>query len=443
MEKRIEILAIEQGDIDALEPKDKAYIKGFGNGFQVRVYPDGRKIARYRYIFGGIQRVLMLGDFRTDALDTILYEHFLAAVKVKRNESPAKERDDEKEKVKKEAAQERIKKGAVTIADICDRFLEDFKGARGKKAKKPKDSTMYNYRVQINNFIKPKFGLYPADDLTESVVINALKKKKTGKGVQVTRLQATISLVFNWAVNQKLMQANPIANSEIQGDEEHERQRALDFDIEIQEIIDIGEIRTFWAGIDEMHNPLHSIALKMMLLNATRNSETLKAKWNHFKVPGKWIIPSENTKNGIIQKLPILPKMQGLLDELKQVHKDAGIESEYLFPSSKGKPITNTTLGDALGKFLARKNSPLHDMEHFTAHDLRRTVAQHLGSLGFLKAEIGLVLNHKTGDGAAPVTSTYVTVTPEVRMKKLVVAWHTRLDSILTGKKPEKVVNNA
>lgn len=387
----------------------------------------------------------MLGDFRNTSLNSILNQHYLAMVKLEEGINPAKKRDDDKKAAKKEAAQERIKKGDVTIADICDRFLDDFKGARGKKAKPPKDSTMNNYRVHINNFIKPKFGHYPADDLTERVIINALKKKKTGKGVQVSRIQATLSLIFNWAVNQPtpMMQANPIANSEIQGDEEHERQRALDFDIEMQEIIDIGEIRDFWTGIDEMYNPLHSIALKMMLLNATRNSETLNAKWNHFKVKGKWIIPSENTKNVIIHKLPVLPKMRVLLDELKQVHKDAGINSEYLFPSSKGKPITNTTLGDSLGKFLARKNSPLHDMEHFTAHDLRRTVAQHLGSLGFLKAEIGLVLNHKTGDGAAPVTSTYVTVTPEVRLKKIMVAWHTRLDSILTGKKPEKVVNIA
>ena len=71
-------------------------------------------------------------------------------------------------------------------------------------------------------------------------------------------------------------------------------------------------------------------------------------------------------------------------------------DNEYLFPQKRGKqildkPIDPNTPAHVL---LDAINSCKKEMDRFTVHDLRRTFATHLGDMGFLDDEIGLLLNH-------------------------------------------------
>lgn len=92
---------ITDRQIKALKPRGAAYEMGFGDGFYVRTYPDGRKVARYRYRLAGKTRILTLGDYGRGAGENTLAE-LLAAYATARGKvaaftDPALEREKARE----------------------------------------------------------------------------------------------------------------------------------------------------------------------------------------------------------------------------------------------------------------------------------------------------------------------------------------------------------
>ena len=54
---------ITMNTLKGLGPKDRPYKLGCGNGLQLEVTPTGSKLWRYRYRFGGKEKLISLGRF--------------------------------------------------------------------------------------------------------------------------------------------------------------------------------------------------------------------------------------------------------------------------------------------------------------------------------------------------------------------------------------------
>ena len=104
----------------------------------------------------------------------------------------------------------------------------------------------------------------------------------------------------------------------------------------------------------------------------------------------------------------------------------------YVFAPRGGRPIAVNSLTHAL-----RRNGHL-GLEHFTAHDLRRTASDWLARMGIDGRSRSAVLNHKE---AGTTKRHYTVYTFDVEKRVALQRWENELRGILEDRPSEKVVS--
>jgi len=125
-----------------------------------------------------------------------------------------------------------------------------------------------------------------------------------------------------------------------------------------------------------------------MLVTAQRKGEVISAKWADIELDGNmgwWTIPAERSKNGLQHKVPLSDLAIGLLRAAKTLSDDSWVFSSQ----RRSGPVAAASVDHSLR--LALKT---FDMEHFVVHDLRRSAATNMASMGIPSSIIGKVLNH-------------------------------------------------
>lgn len=406
---------ITDKQVRALAPRDGRYDKGLGDGLYIRVYPDGRKVARFRYRLGGQTRILTLGEYGRglgqSTLADLLRAHKAADGALKAGKDPALERDQTREATILARAEHEAR---VTLETVCTKFKTGYTGRRGQAAPR----TLAEYHRHIDAEIVPRWGKFPVEALPVEAM---MARMGTMPPVAANRLFATLNLMMNWAVKQRHITSNPLAGMDRPGGHETPKDRALDYNAETEIVSDKGEIRAFWKATESMPEIIRD-ALRMILLSGQRPSEVLSMRRSHLHAE-TWRIPAALTKSKKrVHVIPITQTMQEIIDSKP--------DGDLLFPDSSGdKPLAHARLSRALKESRANQDSPLHGIAGFSPHDLRRTAATHLGALGYLDAEIGILLNHSS----AGVTKIYNRGDASTRLRPMLEAWRRRLDRILTG----------
>jgi integrase len=313
--------------------------------------------------------------------------------------------------------------GRLTMNYYSEFFLRDYKGRKGR----PSPRTMKEYTLHVENVIKPSWGRFFLDDLPVQKIMADLREIATTRPVQANRVHATLSAMCTWAIKCDDIAVNPFLGKTKPG-EENRKQRALDFDMELREPVNSGEIKTVWNAFESIDRK-YKFAIRMILLTGQRPGEVLSARWDHF-VNGRWIIPDTKNKNGL-HKLPITPMLQLLLDDLKGTSG----KSDWLFPDGTTlRPLVSNQLAKIVRYEIA--NGSLIGMAPWTPHVLRHTVATHLGYIGFYDDEIGVLLNHSRPG----ITARYNHSDGLSRMGCMLESWQRRLVDILDGKRGDNVV---
>ena len=138
-----------------------------------------------------------------------------------------------------------------------------------------------------------------------------------------------------------------------------------------------------------------------------------------------WIIPSDRTKNGQPNRVPLSPLALKLIAEAKEL---AG-ESQWLFPSPNGEgPIDAHAPTRALAR--ARDAIGLND---FRIHDLRRTAATQMAELGVSPHTISMILNHVSARQSTITSKVYVQYGYDREKRDALEAWSARLEAIISA----------
>jgi integrase len=100
------------------------------------------------------------------------------------------------------------------------------------------------------------------------------------------------------------------------------------------------EIEGFMARLGEQ-DCMTARALELLILTATRTSETLLARWQEFDLDaGIWTIPAERMKARKEHRIPLSTAAQNMLANLAR-----DPDSEFVFPGAKrGKPLCHIAL---------------------------------------------------------------------------------------------------
>ena len=154
-----------------------------------------------------------------------------------------------------------------------------------------------------------------------------------------------------------------------------------------------------------------------------RKGEVIGAEWSEIDFDEQiWTIPPEKAKNGLAHRVPL---SQIALELLKQINSVAG-DSRWLFPSPHGdKPITGPAVDHAM-----RNNKEYLELENVTPHDLRRTAASYMTSMGINRLTVSKILNH----AESGVTAVYDRHSYDNEKREALEAWGLRLSKLIVGK---------
>jgi integrase len=190
-------------------------------------------------------------------------------------------------------------------------------------------------------------------------------------------------------------------------------------------VLNAQEIAVLWRALDKPElamSPAIRLALKLQLVTAQRKGrEIIAAEWSEFELDERvWTIPAEKTKNGMPHRVPLSPLALAILDEIATV---TGRDGRWLFPSPKtGKAITGSAVDHAM-----RNNREVLGTGNATPHDLRRTAASHMTSIGISRLVVSKVLNH-----AEPgITAVYDRHSYDIEKRAALAAWAVRIEEII------------
>lgn len=388
--------------LKSLKPKEKRYEVLESLGFGVRVTPHGGVTFIYVYQFEGRNRRMTLGTYPSLTLSEARKKHAEARELFLKGIDPGA--------ITQTAKEER--KASPTVAELAEEYMEKWAKARKKSWKE--DERMLNHDVIS------AWGRRKAKDITRRDVIILLDQiVERGSPIAANRTLCVVRKMFNFALSRDIIQTTPCA-AIARPAEENRRDRIFTTD----------ETRIFWDRLEIAHMDIGSkLALKLQLLTAQRCGEVSGAPWNEFDlVDGWWTIPPERAKNKMTHRVPLSKMTKDLLAEIKKVSGD----SPWLFPSPRrGKPIGETALAHAV-----KKNLPVFGIPPFTPHDLRRTAASHMTSIGIPRLVVAKILNH----AESGVTAVYDRHSYDQEKRQALDAWAKRLHEIVSDSIEENVV---
>jgi integrase len=236
---------------------------------------------------------------------------------------------------------------------------------------------------------------------------------------------------FNFGIERDLIELNPFAGIRKPGGEEKPKERNLGAD----------EIRAAWLALDSAETEMSRtvrLALKLILISAQRPGEVIGAVWSEFAdLDSKnpiWRIPAERSKNGKTHEVPLSDFAVEILAELRALTKDR--PRPHIAPSvhsnlKADEPLSERALSRALRN--NHDDGKLFGLEPFTPHDLRRSAATGMTSLGIARLHVAKVLNHSDRD----ITAIYDRHDYMPEMRTALVSWADHLRAVITGKRPK------
>jgi integrase len=310
-------------------------------------------------------------------------------------------------------AQARLKAGALagkdvstlTLGALLDTWYAD---VVRKTYRRPREVRGYIERLD------PALKVTKLRNLERVEVRHALRRYAEERGpIAANRALSILKTALRFAVDAGYLQISPVdrLSSELIGGAEVSRDRVLTDE----------ELRKLWQS-----GSSHTTLLRFLLLTGQRIGEAQRATWSHV-LGDRWHIPKEHSKN---HRAHWVARSWQALALLRA--QDAA--RELIFGTA-----TDTGVQAWLRRWCERERiSPA-----FRPHDLRRTCATRLNTLGVLPHVTEKILNH-TMQG---VMAVYNRADYEAERIEAMQQWADELDRVLgtsiprekgSGAKPER-----
>ncbi|MBR1366358.1 tyrosine-type recombinase/integrase [Bradyrhizobium ottawaense] len=285
----------------------------------------------------------------------------------------------------------------LSFDQLADQYIEEYA--------KPNKDSWKNDQHYLKR-ARAAWGRLPAAAVTDDMAAELLDEIAESAPVSANRTQSVLHKLFSWAKQpgRKLVQTNPLADLDRRGGKEQSRDRVLTDD----------EVRTLWWGLDYPDLPADrevALALKTILTTMVRPYQAaLMERSELIGIDGddaQYCMPRQRVKK---RREVIVPLSDLAVEVIKEAISDD--EQTAVFPSkfSDGDvPIARASLSQALagkknGKKVGDKTEDrtgireFLGLEHFTAHDLRRTAATIARRAGAPRPDVKALLDHVNGD---------------------------------------------
>ncbi len=348
-----------------------------GDGLYFRKQTREGAAWMFRYRFAGRERWMTLGNFPDMSLATARTEAREKRLMLDKRRDPLFAKQEVEEAQRAAIAAQKARQTFRELAE--DWYSTEIDPRRLKHPKVP--------RRYLDKYLLPAFGERVPADITAADAARLLAQVRKTAPTAANDLLRFMRRVFRFGVRRHVLTINPVADFDQSdaGGPERARKRALTVE-------ELGQLFTALRESPSFGGP-NLLAIKLLLALGVRKGELLGAQWSEFDLEGAapiWRLPASRTKTGETLTIPLVPAVASWLKSLREV---AGGDA-FVFPKRRRDPRQRVLhLGiDTLNAALAVVE---HGLQHFTLHDLRRTMRTHLASLGVRSEVAERCLGHK------------------------------------------------
>lgn len=273
-------------------------------------------------------------------------------------------------------AREQADEAAATFGKAWERFMREHVEG-GEAPLRPRTATAMRQAYKR----VAHWGPVPLAKIRDTDVLAALSPLKAeGKIPTAGLLRAHLSSFFNWAVGESLLKASPVPAKP--------RRRRTAERKQTGTILGIDQLRTILMAAQSLQDRRHQVFVEVLVMSGTRRFETSVMRREDVDLDkGTWTIPASIAKNGRQHIVFLAPQLVAGLRELPG-------NARYFFSTAANGFANYSRLKAELDALLSRE---CPGFEHWSWHDLRRSLASGLGDMGFPPHEIEATLNHATG----------------------------------------------
>lgn len=411
--------------IKSLKPKAAKYSVRDDScrGFTLTVSTAGSKVWQYVYHFEGKKRYLNLGHYPATSLADARKKYDTAKTLLDTGVDPTEARDESDDQ----------RRRMPTVDEMFEIYMQRY--ARKNK----KERTWKEDERVFKKDVLPIWGSRKIDGVSKRDVSELLNRIiDRGSPIAANNTFERVRQLFNFSIEQGIIEHSPC-----------DRMKApAPKSIRARHLSDT-EIATVWSTLDAAGMSAEVCrALKLVLLTGQRPGEVIGMHRREI-VGGWWTIPAERAKNGNTHRVFLTETAKALIGGatgyiFESPREKAGGDSNLPRP----KPIDENALARAVrnncptdctldphccpnesckadGRECSQKNRL--GVVFFRPHDLRRTAATHISSIGFSDEAIDALLNHvKRG-----VVRHYNLNKYDDEKKAALLAWEEKLLSLI------------
>lgn len=350
----------------AIKSRASAYKVSDGGGLYVLVNPNGSRLWKLAYRFGGKQRSLSIGAYPAVGLAEAREKREEAKALLRQNRDPSAE--------KKQAKREATRQATNSFEAVAREWLEN-----ERQRWKSDHYERISRRLELN--VYPYIGTVAIDTIEPPDLLEVLRKAES-RGVSdiPRRVRSTCGQIFRYA----------IATGRAKRDPSFDLRDALKAAPRVKHRASLkaSELPTFMERLGRYDGQEQTrLGLELILRTMVRTAEARFARWVEFErlddIEPLWRIPAERMK---IHREHLVPLSRQVVGVLKRLRALAG-RSEFVFvsPTKEGVLSENTFI-------YALYNLGYHGKA--TVHGFRGTASTILNEQGFNRDWIERQLAH-------------------------------------------------
>ncbi len=378
--------------IRSLKPREKPYKVYDTRGLYLLIYSDGRRGWRFRYRYGGREKLLSMGSYPDTKLKLAREKRDDARSLLADKIDPSAKRQSEK------------RAQAETFEAVARDWLKLSKNSKGTVARAER---------RLEMFVFPYLGKMPIAEITAQDLLQRLRRiESQGKHETAHRVRSLCSRIFRYAIVEG--RAERDVSTDLRGALTSVKVKHLPA---ITEPKRVGELLRAIDGYEGQ--PAVMQALRLAPLVFVRPGELRAAEWTEVDLDGaEWRIPAERMKMNETHIVPLSMQAIAIIEEL---HLVTGY-GRFLFPSirTNERPISENTLNAALRRLGYSK-------EEMTAHGFRTIASTQLNELGWSPDVIELQLAHTERN---KVRAAYNRAERLAERREMMQAWADYLDRL-------------
>ena len=419
--------------LKVMKPGDKVLVDtGENTGLRVRCGRGGTKTFYYRYTSPITKKLaqIVIGHFPTMPLAEARQRLQVLKQARKEGRCPASEQKSEEQRLKNQAAQD----VGFTVKQLVEFYLTEYiedrivngklvPGARKKSTDGQKRDGQKEVRRTLEFDVIPVLGHQQARSVTRKDIVNLIMNivSERGANVQAGNVLRELSSAYEFAiglekfdddfVNPALLAKNSLKQARVRLTSQRGKRVLSD-----EEIVKYLQ----WLP-GSAFTPTQKAVQRLILLTGCRPGEACMAMKKDINLKkGTWHIKESKTD---VERYVQLSKQ--VIAFLKQLDLSTG---DCYFPSQKtGLPIQEKSLTEQAWQL--RTKGKMLDIEHWTPHDLRRTVRTGLSRLK-CPSEVGeAVLGHSRKG----IEGTYDLHKYESECRTWLQEWNDHIDALLAA----------